>query len=223
MRTIFVVDNEENLRFTIGEYLIREGFKVEAFASLEEFMLRLQSGLPDMFILNLLPTSECLEFCQEVKIHTGVPAIFIFPRKETIGDLSDLKLDDKDYMFKPFNPRELVARVVTVFRRSPLPVLPEDQLVIGNIRINPNDRYTMIDNSEVLLTTKEYELLLLMARQPQRSFNRQELLDRIWGYGYSGNERAVDDLVKRLRKKLRDNNATKNILTLWGYGYRFEA
>lgn len=221
MRSIFAVVNDNSIRFIIENYLMREGYKV-SFTSQEEIMLCLQSVYPDMFILDLAPIPEWWGFCRELKINSGIPCILIFSREVKINDLQGFKLKEDDYIYKPFNPRELVARVASVFRRSPLPVISEDVLMIGNITINPNDRYITIDNCEVLFTANEYELLLVLAKQPQRTFTRQELLDRVWGYDYVGRSRAVDDLVKRLRKKLRNNGATKNVRTVWGFGYYFE-
>ncbi|HWP96926.1 MAG TPA: response regulator transcription factor [Syntrophomonadaceae bacterium] len=223
MRTIFVVDDEENIRYIISEYLLREGFTVETFGSVEAALARLQSGFPDMFILDImLPGKDGLEFCRDIRSRSGVPVIFISARGEEIDRVLGLELGGDDYLTKPFSPRELVARVRSIFRRASIPIIPEELLETGNLRINPNDRRITVENSEVMLTPKEYELLLLLAQQPQRTFNRQELLDRVWGCDYVGGNRAVDDLVKRLRKKLRESGSSNNVKTIWGYGYRFE-
>lgn len=223
MRTIFVIDDEENIRYIISEYLLREGFHVETFASVEDALERLQSGFPDMFILDImLPGKDGLEFCRDIRSRSGVPVIFISARGEEIDRILGLELGGDDYLTKPFSPRELVARVRSIFRRASIPMIPEEVLTNGNLTINPNDRRITVGNREVMLTPKEYELLLLLVQQPQRTFNRQELLDRVWGCDYVGGTRAVDDLVKRLRKKLRDSGSDKNVKTIWGYGYRFE-
>lgn len=223
MRTIFVIDDEENIRYIISEYLLREGFHVETFASVEDALERLQSGFPDMFILDImLPGKDGLEFCRDIRSRSGVPVIFISARGEEIDRILGLELGGDDYLTKPFSPRELVARVRSIFRRASIPIIPEEVLTNGNLTINPNDRRITVGDREVMLTPKEYELLLLLVQQPQRTFNRQELLDRVWGCDYVGGTRAVDDLVKRLRKKLRDSGSDKNVKTIWGYGYRFE-
>lgn len=223
MRSIFVVDDEENIQYIIKEYLAREGFNVETFASVEEVSERLQSGFPDMFILDImLPGKDGLEFCRDIRTRSGLPVIFISARGDEIDRILGLELGGDDYLTKPFSPRELVARVRSIFRRLALPITPEATLEIGNLRINPNDRHISVNNREIMLTPKEYELLLLLASQPHRTFTRQELLDRVWGCDYVGGERAVDDLVKRLRKKMRESGSDKNVRTIWGYGYRFE-
>lgn len=223
MRTIFVVDDEDNIRYIIKEYLVREGFKVETFASIEELNVRLQSGYPDMFILDImLPGQDGLEFCRNIRSRSGLPVVFISARGDEIDRILGLEMGGDDYLTKPFSPRELVARVRSIFRRSNYSGLPEETLEIDHLRINSGDRIVTVDGKEVMLTPKEYELLLLLAQQPQRTFNRQELLDRVWGCDYVGGTRAVDDLVKRLRKKLRESGSINNVKTIWGYGYRFE-
>ncbi|MEN6389968.1 MAG: response regulator transcription factor [Syntrophomonas sp.] len=223
MRSIFVVDDEENIRYIIKEYLAREGFHIETFASAEEVSERLQSGFPDMFILDImLPGKDGLEFCKDLRTRSGLPVIFISARGDEIDRILGLELGGDDYLTKPFSPRELVARVRSIFRRSAQPIIPDEALELGNLKINPNDHHISVEGREVMLTPKEYELLLLLASQPQRTFTRQELLDRVWGCDYVGGARAVDDLVKRLRKKMRESGSNRNVKTIWGYGYRFE-
>lgn len=223
MQRIFVVDDEENIRHLISQYLMREGFSVETFGSVEEVLERLQLGYPDMFILDImLPGKDGLEFCRDLRKRSGVPVIFISARGEEMDRVLGLELGGDDYLTKPFSPRELVARVRSVFRRTSGPALPEEVLESGNLKFYPADRRILVGDKEVMLTPKEYELLVLLLQHPQRTFNRQELLDRIWGYDYFGGARAVDDLVKRLRKKLRERGSQKNIKTIWGYGYRLD-
>lgn len=223
MRSIFVVDDEENIRHIISQYLLREGFNVETFASVEEVVRRLQANYPDMFILDImLPGKDGLEFCREIRRQSGVPVIFISARGEEMDRVLGLELGGDDYLAKPFSPRELVARVRSVFRRAANALTTEEVIEMGNLKIYPTDRRILVNSKEVMLTPKEYELLLLFAQQPQRTFNRQDLLDRVWGYDYFGGVRAVDDLIKRLRKKLRESDANKNVKTVWGYGYRFD-
>ncbi|NPV91823.1 MAG: response regulator transcription factor [Firmicutes bacterium] len=224
MRTIFVVDDEENIRVLITQYLTNEGFKVEAFSSTEELSLRLVSGYPDMFILDImLPGKDGLEFCRDIRQRSGVPVIFISARRKTLDRIIGLEIGGDDYLAKPFSPRELIARVRSVFRRTAAPPDPTTFLEAGNLKIFPGDRLVMVEDKEVPVTPKEFELLTLLVQHPKRTFNRQELLDRVWGYDYVGGSRAVDDLVKRLRKKLKEGGSQKNVNTIWGYGYRLDA
>lgn len=221
MSTIFVVDDEENIRLLISRYLQNEGFTVESFGSVEELSHRLESGFPDMFILDImLPGRDGLEFCREIRQHSRIPVIFISARRKALDRITGLEIGGDDYLAKPFSPGELVARVRSVFRRTLAAPDPQNYLQAGNLKLIPGDRLIEIDGKDFSVTNKEYELLALLLQHPQRTFNRQELLDLVWGYDYDGSERAVDDLIKRLRKKLRENGSKTNIHTIWGYGYR---
>lgn len=223
MRTIFVVDDQENIRALITPYLQNEGYKVEAFGSVEELSLRLVSGYPDMFILDImLPGKDGLEFCRDIRQRSGVPVIFISARRKALDRIIGLEIGGDDYLAKPFSPRELIARVRSVFRRTLTPPDATKFLEAGNLKIFPADRLVQVEDQEMQITPKEFEFLTLLVQHPKRTFNRQELLDRVWGYDYIGGARAVDDLVKRLRKKLKEIGSQKNINTIWGYGYRLD-
>jgi len=223
LSTIFVVDDEENIRLLITQYLQKEGYTVESFASVEEAALRLESGYPDMLVLDImLPGQDGLEFCRDVRQRSGIPVIFISARRKALDRIMGLEIGGDDYLPKPFSPRELVARVRSVFRRTMVPPDPQKYFLSGNMKLIPGDRLVVIDGEELPLSAKEYELLSLLIQHPQRTFNRQELLDRIWGYDYEGSERAVDDLIKRLRRKLNESDSETNIQTIWGYGYRLD-
>lgn len=221
MQTIFVVDDEENIRLLLTKYLQSEGFHVEAFASIEELSRRLTSSYPDMFILDImLPGQDGLEFCKELRQSSRAPVIFISARRKALDRIAGLDIGGDDYLPKPFSPRELVARVRSVFRRTLAHQHPSACFECGNMKIFPTDRLILINGKPLAITTREFDLLALLVQHPQRTFNRQELLDRVWSLDYMGSERAVDDLVKRLRKKLRESGSESNIKTIWGYGYR---
>lgn len=221
MQTIFVVDDEENIRLLLTKYLQNEGFHVEAFASIEDLSGRLTSSYPDMFILDImLPGQDGLEFCRELRQSSRAPVIFISARRKALDRITGLDIGGDDYLPKPFSPRELVARVRSVFRRTLTHQHPSSCFECGNMKIFPLDRLLLVSGKPLALTTREFDLLALLVQHPQRTFNRQELLDRVWGLDYMGSERAVDDLVKRLRKKLRESGSEINIKTIWGYGYR---
>jgi len=223
LSTIYVVDDQDNIRSLISQYLQKEGYTVESFSSVEELALRLETGYPDMLILDImLPGQDGLDFCRQLRQSSGIPVIFISARRKALDRITGLEIGGDDYLAKPFSPRELVARVRSVFRRTTVPPDPQDYLLSGNLKLIPGDRIALIAGEELALSAKEYDLLALLAQNPQRTFNRQELLDRIWGYDYEGSERAVDDLVKRLRRKLNDNASETNIETIWGYGYRLD-
>jgi len=223
MRSIFMVDREKDNQAIFSQCLNREGFKVETFSSMEALVVRLQCVFPDMFIFDIiLSDQDGLKFYSDICKRSGLPVIFTAADAETIKEVRNLELAGCDFLIRPFSPRELLSRVRMGFRHSALPIFPEEIFEIGNLKINPNNRHTTVDDSVVMLTPQEYELLLLLVQQPQRTFNRPELLDRIWGCDYVGEERAVDNLVKRLRKKLKENGSNKNVKTIWGCGYRFD-
>ncbi len=223
MSTIFVVDDQENIRLLISQYLQKEGYTVESFDSVEGMAHRLENGYPDMLILDImLPGQDGLEFCRDLRQHSSIPVIFISARRKALDRIMGLEIGGDDYLPKPFSPRELVARVRTVFRRTVVPPDRQKYLLAGNLKLLPGDRLVLVDGEELGLSAKEYDLLALLIMYPQRTFNRQELLDRIWGYDYDGSERAVDDLIKRLRRKLNEHNSETNIQTIWGYGYRLD-
>jgi DNA-binding response OmpR family regulator len=223
MNTIFVVDDEDVICQLISQYLQNEGYMVETFRSVEELTQRLESNYPDMLILDImLPGQDGLQFCRDFRQRSRIPIIFISARRNTLDRISGLEIGGDDYLPKPFSPRELVARVRSVFRRTMIHSDPQQYMLAGNLKLIPQDRRVLIEGEEISLSSKEYKLLALLIQYPQRTFNRQELLDRIWGYDYEGSERAVDDLIKRLRRKLNENNSETNIKTIWGYGYRLD-
>lgn len=221
MPTIFLVEDDGHTRRLVREYLVREGFKVEAFASLEEMAARLKEGYPDLFVLDImLPGEDGLTFCRRLRASSPVPVIFISARGDELDRVLGLELGGDDYLSKPFSPRELVARVKAILRRSPRP--SPQELRLNNLCLIPSRRQATVDGKELELTPKEFELLLALAANPRAAFSRDQLLDRIWGYDYAGDIRAVDDLVKRVRKKLREIGARVEIVTVWGYGYRLK-
>jgi len=170
----------------------------------------------------MLPGKDGLEFCRDIRQRSGVPVIFISARRKALDRIIGLEIGGDDYLAKPFSPRELVARVRSVFRRTLTPSDTTKSLEAGNLKIFPADRLILVDDKEIQITSKEFDLLVLLVQHPKRTFNRQELLDRVWGYDYVGGTRAVDDLVKRLRKKLKEGGSHRNISTIWGYGYRLD-
>lgn len=223
MQTIFIVDDEENIRLLISKYLQNEGYQVESFNSIEELRKRLDSGYPDMFILDImLPGQDGLEFCKEIRQHSRAPVIFISARRQALDRIIGLEIGGDDYLPKPFSPRELMARVRSVLRRTLPHQQPSGCSECGNMKLFPVDRLILVNGKTLKVTTREFDLIALLMQHPQRTFNRQELLNRVWGYDYMGSERAVDDTVKRLRKKLRASGSDTTIKTIWGYGYRLD-
>jgi DNA-binding response OmpR family regulator len=221
LKTIFLVEDDEQIRYLIQQYLRKESFQVEVFGSAEEIKQRLQNGYPDMFILDImLPGQDGLDLCQELRRQVDAPIIFVSARGEDVDRIVGLELGGDDYLVKPFSPRELVARVKNIFRRTLPGAKGEQVLKLGMLECHPGERRVLCNGRDLNLTAKEYDLLLLFMRHPRRAFSRQELLDLVWGLDYVGDDRAVDDLVKRLRRKLREGGSPLEIETVWGHGYK---
>lgn len=222
MLSVWVVDDEQNIRDLIKRYLETEGYSVRTFASAEAVNSALITDKPDMIILDImLPGSDGLALCRQIRAKSGLPIIFVSARGEEFDRVLGLELGADDYLGKPFSPRELIVRVNTIFRRLNKSVSHEDEsYTLGNININPVLRKITINENEVILTKKELALFMQLASQPNRPFSREQLLESIWGYDYDGEDRAVDDTVKRIRKKMREKGARPELATVWGYGYK---
>ncbi len=223
MAVIWVVDDEENIRNLIRRYLEKEDYTVRTFNSAEELNNALVSSLPDMFILDImLPGVDGLALCRTIRENYDLPIIFVSARGEEFDRVLGLELGGDDYLAKPFSPRELLIRVKNIFRRLQTADNPEKKMVFKNIIIDPEKRSVIVNNEEVNFTGKEFDLFYLLAGSPNRPFSRQLLLEKIWGFDYEGAERAVDDTVKRIRKKIREKGALPALTTVWGYGYKLD-
>ncbi len=223
MAVIWVVDDEENIRNLIRRYLEKEAYTVRTFASAEELGNALVSSLPDMFILDImLPGTDGLALCRSIRENYDLPIIFVSARGEEFDRVLGLELGGDDYLAKPFSPRELIIRVKNIFRRIQTIDNHDQKIVHNNTMIDPQKRIITINGEEVNFTGKEFDLFLLLARSPNRPFSRQVMLEKVWGFDYDGEERAVDDTVKRIRKKIREKGALPALSTVWGYGYKLD-
>lgn len=221
MPHIWVVDDEDYICDLIRRYLEKEGYKVRTFGSAEAVENALLSDTPALFILDImLPGSDGLNLCRKIRENISVPIIFVSARGEEFDRVLGLELGADDYLAKPFSPRELVLRVKTIFRRMEQPKKGKDHIVLKNAALYPDQRRVLINREEIAFTPREYELFAYLAAAPGRAFSRQLLLEKLWGYDYEGDERAVDDTVKRIRKKLREKGALAELATVWGYGYK---
>lgn len=225
-KRIFIVDDDINVLDLIQKYLVKEGYLVEAFHDAEEVLARLRTGYPDMFIIDIMmPGIDGYELCKKIRAESHVPIIMVSAKDEEIDKILGLELGSDDYLSKPFSPRELVVRVKSIFRRAGLSAAPPAKtgvVQIGDLLIRPEERRVLKDGRGIELTVKEYELLEFLSIHRGKVFNREQILDQIWGYDYFGDTRAVDDLVKRVRKKLKSSGSTLEIKTVWGYGYKVE-
>ncbi|GAA0431455.1 response regulator transcription factor [Lentibacillus halophilus] len=217
---IGVVEDDPNIQNIVSAYLKKEGFTITVMESAEQAWEWWETQPPDMWILDImLPGMDGYEFCKRIRRETDdVPIIIISAKDEEFDKILGLELGGDDYLTKPFSPRELVARVKRVFKRTKPgeDIDAGDKLKAGSLLIHQEERRIFWYGEEQDVTTKEFDLMLILAANQNRAFSRDELLMKVWGDDYFGSDRAVDDLVKRIRKKL----TAIPLETVWGYGYR---
>lgn len=223
MKHIFVIYDERNIRDLIKKYLEKEGYKVSCFANYQNVISELERLKPDLIVLDIMmPGLDGLELCKEIRTKSQVPIIFVSAKDGEFDRVLGLELGD-DYLTKPFSPRELVARAKNIFRRmSKGNNSGAEEIIIKDIKVYSWRRYVEKDGNELKLTAKEYDLFEFMVRNKNIPFTREQLLEKIWGYDYIGDDRVIDDLVKRIRKKLKEVDSKLGITTVWGYGYRID-
>ena len=224
-KMIFVIDDDDNIRQLIAKFLESEGFQVKEFASAEGVLAAMQMNPPDCLVLDvMMPGENGLDLCREIRNSFNTPIIFVSAKSEEIDRILGIELGGDDYLIKPFSPRELVVRVKALLRRSNRETtsINTNKWVFGNVTIDIDARLLLINDQAITLTNKEYELLLYFLEHANKAMSREQIVDAIWGYDYIGEMRSVDDLVRRLRKKLHHDQATIEIETVWGYGYKLK-
>lgn len=219
---IFIVEDDPNIRDIVSAYLKKDGYTISVADNAEDARELTDKNPPDMWILDImLPGMDGYELCKIIRQESEVPIIIISAKDEEVDKILGLELGSDDYLTKPFSPRELVARVKRLFKRvaaleKGAAVETEERFRIGDLILQNNDRRVFWNGQEIEVTAKEFDLLHILIKNKNRAFSREELLSLIWGDDYFGSDRAVDDLVKRLRKKLEG----LPVETVWGYGYR---
>jgi DNA-binding response OmpR family regulator len=224
MKHIFIVDDERNIRDLIRKYLEKESYQVTVFENAENVISEINRLMPDLLVLDIMmPGVDGLELCKEIRKQSEIPIIFVSARDEELDRILGLELGADDYLSKPFSPRELVARIKNIFKRlEKSSHVKSETLNIRDLKVECDRRYIERNGVELALTTKEYDLLEFLIRNKNMPFTREQLLEKVWGYDYIGDIRVIDDLVKRLRKKLAEAEAVLEIKTVWGYGYRID-
>lgn len=220
---ILIIDDEQRIIDLAKLYLEKEGFIVRSANDGAVGYRQIMETSPALVVLDLmLPGMDGLEVCRKVRATSDVPIIMLTARSDDIDKIVGLELGADDYLTKPFNPRELLARVKAIMRRvnrdNTTPA--EGSVTIGNMTIHPERRAVEIDNRSVDLRMKEFDLLLLLARNPSKVFTRERLLEVVWGYDFAGETRTVDVHVAHLRHKLE--GMSSSIETVWGVGYKLE-
>jgi two-component system, OmpR family, alkaline phosphatase synthesis response regulator PhoP len=218
---ILLVDDEPSIIQLSRMYLEREGFRVESAEDGEVALETTKRLNPDLIVLDvMLPKLDGLEVCRRLRAEDNPAAIIMLSaRDEDIDKILGLELGADDYLTKPFNPHELLARVKAILRRTERPVLsPGKPIHVGDLVINTITREVMLGNRKIELRTQEFDLLCVLAEQPGRVFTREQLLQKAWGFDFYGQTRTVDVHIAHLRKKLSGNSIT--IETVTGVGYK---
>ncbi len=224
---ILIVDDDNNIAELVSLYLVKECFETKIVNDGESALDIFEDYDPNLILLDLmLPGIDGYQVCREIRAKSQVPVIMLSAKGEVFDKVLGLEMGADDYLEKPFDTKELVARVKAVLRRSkPVVAAPEatnDEVVsFPDLRINRTDYSVIYFNESLDMAPKELELLYFLAKTPNHVYTREQLLDKIWGYDYVGDTRTVDVHIKRLREKISDHEMWK-ISTIWGVGYKFE-
>ena len=226
MSNVLIVDDEPTIAELIEFNLHKAGYQVLKADNGHTALQLVRSDKPDLIILDLMiPGIDGMEVCRKLKgqQHTAsIPIIMLTAKNEEVDKIVGLELGADDYMTKPFSPRELVARVKAVLRRSHKESIHDGELAVGKLRLNFARYAAYLDNEKLELTPKEYELLKLFITNVGKAYTREQLLEKVWGYEYFGDTRTVDVHVRHLRAKLATHpEVAEAIETVRGVGYRF--
>ena len=218
--TVVVVEDDPHIADLVDLYLRREGYRVllavdgekglEIFKQADPWIVILDVGLPG--------TRDGFDVCREIRARSTVPVLFLTARDDEVDRILGLELGADDYLVKPFSPRELVARVRAILRRTREGPAPQEVLTVGDLEVDVRRREARRAGEVVALTTREFDLLAFLAHNAGLALSRQQLLDGVWGSDWYGDERTVDVHVAQLRKKL---GSDLPLVTVWGVGYRF--
>lgn len=228
-RKVLVIEDDRDISRLLELHLKDEGYAVTVISDGKAGLRQALSGLYDIVILDLvLPGMDGLEVCRGIRNRKDYTPVLMLTAKSTDVDrIVGLEMGADDYLTKPFNIRELLARVKALFRRVEAlretdDAAPRKRIESGGLVIEPDKRKVMVQGAAVHLTTREYDLLLEFAGHPGRVYTRAQLLDKVWGYSYEGYEHTVNSHINRLREKIEENPARpRYILTVRGVGYRF--
>jgi Response regulators consisting of a CheY-like receiver domain and a winged-helix DNA-binding domain len=224
---ILIVDDDENIAELISLYMTKECFETKIVYDGESALREFETFSPDLILLDLmLPGIDGYQVCREVRQKSQTPIIMLSAKGEVFDKVLGLELGADDYLEKPFDTKELVARVKAVLRRfkaaaPAAAVSTAKQVSYPDLTVNLTNYAVIYNGNTIDMPPKELELLYFLAASPNHVFTREQLLDQIWGYEYIGDTRTVDVHIKRLREKIKDHEAWR-IATIWGIGYKFE-
>ena len=219
-QTVLVVEDESSIASFVALYLKNAGYSVRTAATGAEGLAQVESERPDLIVLDLmLPDVDGIEVCRRIRKDSDVPILMLTARDEDVDKIIGLEVGADDYLTKPFNPRELVARVKSVLRRatSDRRIDEGDEIRHGDLSINSGRREVLVGDDEIQLAPKEFDLLWELLDHRGIVLTRDQLLERVWGYTFAGDTRTVDVHVRQIRRKLGDASP---IVTVWGVGYK---
>ena len=221
---VLIVDDDEHIVELIKLYMDKEGFDTVTANNGKKAVELFKSEAPAIVILDvMMPEMDGWQVCREIRRVSNIPIIMLTAKGETFDKVLGLELGADDYMVKPFEPKELLARVKAVLRRSDTKESnAEKEIVFPNLSINLSNYELKINGYIVEVPPIELELLYFLASNPNRVFTREQLLEEVWGFDYFGDSRTVDVHIKRLREKLEGVEANWQLKTVWGVGYKFE-
>ena len=222
-RNILVVEDDRNISDLIRMYLEKEGFEVrlayDGGKAVEEF----EKQQPDMVLLDImLPVLDGWQVCERIRQKARTPIIMLTAKSDVTDRITGLEMGADDYLVKPFEMKELMARINAVLRRTEIPDDTKKRLTFDKLIINLDSYELTVDGKQVDTPPKELELLYHLAATPNRVYTRNQLLDEVWGFDYFGDSRTVDVHIKRLREKVEGVSDRWELKTVWGVGYKFE-
>lgn len=226
MPEVLIVDDDQSVRDLLRMYFEKDQFTARTAASGDEALAAVANKRPDLVILDIMmPGKDGYEVCRELRTQGNIPIIFLTARDDEVEPIIGLEMGADDYVTKPFNAREVVARAKAVLRRAQgkAEEAPRQALQFPQFDIDPGTREARVNGDRVALTPHEFDIVYLLASKPRQVFPRADIMSAIWGYDADyGDYRTVDTHLKRARQKLRDAGMTEcNIETVWGIGYRF--
>ena len=225
MGKVLVADDDKNICELLRLYLVKEGFQVVLAGDGEEALARFSAENPDIILLDvMMPRLDGWQVCREIRKKSECPIIMITAKGETFDKVLGLELGADDYVVKPFETKEIVARIKAVLRRTGKSAAENDvkEVSYDKLVVNMTKYELKVDGKVVDTPPKELELLYHLASKPNRVYTRDQLLDEVWGFEYYGDSRTVDVHVKRLREKLEGVSDKWTLKTVWGVGYKFE-
>lgn len=220
---ILIVDDDPHIRKLVGVILSEEGFSILEAQDGKEALTLIESEKLSLIILDImLPNMDGWELCETIRTYysDSLPILMLTAKGETAQKVKGFDLGADDYLVKPFHPTELVARIKALLKRYH--IFLSNKINIGNIELDRSTFQVFYDRNEITLPLKEFEILYKFASCPGKTFSREQLIEDIWGYDYTGDERTVDVHIKRLRQRFSDENCPFKITTIRGLGYRLE-